>query len=118
MFRKLAGTILFVTAVTLALAAQPHIPLWPNGAPGSEGITEKEIDIASDDGMHRIKNVHNPSITVYLPAKEKATGAAFIVFPGGGHDHLAIDTKGYHITPPMSHGGIAAFVRKDSLSSR
>src|SRR3954468_8158188 len=116
MFRKLANTLLFVIAANLALAAQPEIPLWPNGAPGSEGITEKEIDIVSDDGMHRIKNVHNPSITVYLPAKEKATGAAFIVCPGGGHDHLAIDLEGYDIAQRLSDAGIAAFVLKYRLA--
>ena len=67
------------------------ISLWPNGAPGFEGRKD-EPELAKD---YWVKNVHNPSITaltVYLPSKEKATGAAVIICPGGDplgiHDRL------------------------------
>ena len=49
------------------------------------------------DGPHqgqdftRVWSIHNPSLLVYLPAKEKATGAAMIIAPGGGHRFLSID---------------------------
>ena len=54
--------------------SEPEIHLWPNGAPGSE--TAPETWNPSTDGFHRVTNIHNPSITVFLPAK--ANGAAFI----------------------------------------
>src|SRR5688572_21897835 len=66
------------------------VPLWPQGAPGSEGKTGTEV-VVETDGVRRIHGIHNPSVTVYLPPRRKATGAAVIIMPGGGHRYLAID---------------------------
>ena len=75
----------------LALAAEgPVVLLWPSGAPGSEGKTGAETVRVQPSGEHAISNVHQPSITVYLPAKESATGAAVLIAPGGGHSLLSI----------------------------
>src|SRR5450432_856993 len=73
-----------------------EILLWPNGAPGSEGKTGKEKVRIAEGGDHVISNIHHPSITLYLPAKEKATGTAVIIAPGGGHSELWIDHEGYN----------------------
>lgn len=101
--------------------AQQEILLWPNGAPGSEGKTGNE-KLRIVDGDHVISNIHHPSITLYLPAKEKATGAAVIIAPGGGHRELWITHEGYNEAKWLSDRGIAAFVLKyrlahDTLSS-
>src|SRR5947207_2149390 len=74
----------------------PTVLLWPNGAPGSEGKTapEKWIDGATPDSFHRVTDIHKPSITVFLPPKDKATGAAFVIAPGGGHRYLVMDLEG------------------------
>src|SRR5688572_6784804 len=92
----------FFTAAALAMTAiaaePPVVPLWPNGAPGSEGkngIREK-IE-ATGNNEQRVSSIHNPSITVYLPPTEKATGAALIVAPGGGHRFLSITHEGYQV---------------------
>jgi endo-1,4-beta-xylanase len=73
----------------------PEIKLWPNGAPGSEGKTapERWIEGATPDAFHRVTDIHNPSITVFLPPKGKANGAAFVVAPGGGHRYLVMDLE-------------------------
>src|SRR5260370_21508029 len=72
-----------------AFAGEPNaIPLWPDGAPGSEGKTAKEV-VAGPAGARRVSSIHNPSLTPYLPPKDKATGIAVIVIPGGGHPFLA-----------------------------
>ena len=64
----------------------------PPAAPGSEGKTAPEkVENA------RVSSIHKPSLTVYLPPKEKATGAGVIVIPGGGHRFLAIDHEGYAV---------------------
>jgi acetyl esterase/lipase len=68
--------------VPVAGAAEPPVvPLWENGAPGFEARKgEKEVrDRQGANGEYRTTNVHNPYFTVFLPAKEKATGAAVVV---------------------------------------
>jgi acetyl esterase/lipase len=94
------------------------IPLWPNGAPGSEGKTDKEVGTPAgpERGYTGVTNVHNPSILPYLPAKEKANGVAVIVFPGGGHRTLAIGHEGYNVGEWLAERGIAAFVVKYRLA--
>lgn len=68
--------------------------LWPDGAPGAKG---------SEDG-------DKPTLTVYLPEKEKATGAAVVIFPGGGYGHLAVDHEGRQIAEWLNSIGVAGFI--------
>jgi acetyl esterase/lipase/lysophospholipase L1-like esterase len=74
--------------------AEATITLWPAGAPGAIGKEPADI----------------PTLTPYLP-KEKATGAAVIVCPGGGYSHLA-DHEGRPVAEWLSSIGISAFVLK------
>ena len=66
------------------------VPLWQNGAPGFE-TRRNEPEVSKD---WWVKNIHNPSLMVYLPDKEKANGAAVVVCPGGGHSQLVINPEG------------------------
>jgi len=99
-------------------AAEPEILLWPNGAPGSEGQTgpEKVEPANPQANFLRVSNIHKPSITVFLPPREKATGAAFVVAPGGGHRLLAIEHEGYSVARFLNSIGVAAFVLKYRLA--
>jgi len=104
-------------------AESPHpaaIPLWPNGAPGSESHQGEPEDISwrqePDLVFPVISNIHQPSLTPYLPAKEKATGCAVIIAPGGGHMQLTIDREGYDLARWFAERGIAAFVLKYRLA--
>src|SRR5271156_4395426 len=67
-------TLLSVFALVAAAAEHDVLLLWPNGAPGSAGKTAPEKVRLTPDGEHVISSVHQPSITVYLPPKETATG--------------------------------------------
>jgi acetyl esterase/lipase len=115
-------TILALVFSPLALAddsirfQEPEIHLWPNGAPGSEGQMSPETWNPSTDGFHRVTNIHNPSITVFLPPKEKANGAAFIVCPGGGHAYLVMDLEGSLVAKKLNEMGVAVFVLKSRLA--
>jgi endo-1,4-beta-xylanase len=94
-----------------------EILLWPNGAPGSEKDTKAEtVRIDSTTGNHVLTYVRNPSITAYLPSPDKATGAAVIIAPGGGHREIWIDHEGYNVAGWLSDHGVAAFVLKYRLS--
>jgi endo-1,4-beta-xylanase len=103
----------------LALAAgRPEIPLWAKGAPGSEGKTAKEIDEPpnKDHGYLKVTGVHHPSITVFLPLRETATGAAMVIAPGGGHQFLNFDQEGTNVAAYLNSIGVAAFVLKYRLA--
>ena len=93
-----------------------EILLWPNGAPGSEGKTSPEKIRIAETGDHVVSNIHHPSITTFIPDKNKATGVAVIIAPGGGHRELWIDHEGYNVAEYLKEKGIAAFVLKYRLA--
>jgi endo-1,4-beta-xylanase len=102
---------------TVGATAQSQVDLlWPNGAPGSEGKIAEETTRVTPEGDHVVSNVHHPSITVYLPAKGKASGAAVVIVPGGGHRELWMDHEGYRVGQWLSDHGVAGFVVKYRLA--
>jgi acetyl esterase/lipase len=94
------------------------LPLWPNGAPGAqpnplpEGDTTTEKDNRPAGKLViRIGNVSNPTLTLYTP-KDKNTGAAVVVFPGGGYRILAIDLEGTEVCDWLNSAGITCILVK------
>lgn len=76
-------------------AKSPRVELlWPDGAPEAKGNAEGD----------------KPSLTIYLPAKEKAAGTAVVIFPGGGYGHLAMDHEGHQIAQWLNSLGVAGFI--------
>jgi endo-1,4-beta-xylanase len=105
--------------------AEPAHPaavlLWASGAPGSEARQGEPEEVSwrqePDIVFPVVSNIHNPSITPFLPAKDKATGCAVIIAPGGGHMQLTIDREGYDLGRWLAERGIAAFVLKYRLAN-
>src|ERR1700722_12167686 len=118
---KLIFISLLSAGISLAADRGEEIKLWPKGAPGSEGITEAEVSKPSTNPKYNgwpsnFTVTHYPSIYVFLPPKEKATGAAMIVASGGGHTQLVIEKEGWEFADWLNSNGIAAFVLKYRLA--
>ena len=86
------------------------IYLWENGAPGFENRKD-EPEQAQD---WWVRNIHNPSITAYLP--EKPNGMAVLICPGGGHENLVYNSEGKDAAEYLNSIGITAFVLKYRLA--
>ena len=99
-------TPLFLSLLTAALHAAPlaPLPLWPAGAPGAPGALGDNDD-------------DKPTLTAFLPAPEKATGAAIVVCPGGGYGGLA-PHEGAGYAGWLAEHGIAGIVLKYRLGSK
>src|ERR1700761_685003 len=100
----------------------PVVELWPSGAPGSESKAKEQKKYrisgspqAANEDVLVISSVHRPSITLFLPPKEIATGAAMVVAPGGAFREIWITDEGYRVAEWLSSRGIAAFVLKYRL---
>ena len=109
---SISGLVFAMLAVSVACTQQPAwqppaghltIDLWPHGAPGAtpnppaevDTTTVKDILIAGTQ-LVRLSNVSNPTLTLYVP-KDHPSGAAIIVFPGGGYRILALDLEGTEV---------------------
>ncbi len=91
--------------------ARTVVHLWPNGAPGFE----QRKDIPEQAASYWVKNINNPSLTVFLPPKERATGAAVILCPGGGFRELGFVPEGIEAAEYFNRIGVAAFALKYRL---
>src|SRR6188768_481419 len=87
------------------------IPLWPSGAPGAEA-RKNEPEQAKD---WWVKNIHNPSLTVFRPLAGKANGCAVIVAPGGGFRELVFDPEGRMAAEFLTQYGVTVFALKYRL---
>lgn len=103
---------LLLFLVVPALCAQQVIPLWQGPAPGSENWMQQEVNYKNARGEAMVRNVVNPTLTVYLPENNKATGTAVIIAPGGGFRFLSWDSEGVFVAKWLAARGVAAFVLK------
>jgi acetyl esterase/lipase len=123
------GVFLFLVACICASASaqgkdwqppadKPVITLWPHGAPdatpsaGPEADTTKPTDkLIAGRPIIKLGNVSTPTLTLYVP-KGKNTGAAVVVFPGGGYQILAMDLEGTEVCDWLNGAGITCALLK------
>ena len=94
-----------------------QMPIWPGAVPDARPVTEPETmatetkeSVAGSPWVY-VGKVSRPTMTVYSP-KEKNTGAAVIVFPGGGYQILAIDLEGTEVCDWLTSRGITCVLLK------
>jgi acetyl esterase/lipase len=94
-------------------AQQQTLLLWPNGNPEPSKVVGPEIDpttdatrIVSGKVTVRITNVSKPNLAIYLADAARNTGAAALVLPGGGYDHLAYNIEGTEVCAWLNSIGV------------
>ena len=93
-------------------------PIWPGVVPDAAPSAGPEIDTTTSKDqliagkpLIRLGNVSIPTMTVY-PPKGKNTGAAMVVFPGGGYRILAIDLEGTEVCDWLTSSGVTCILLK------
>lgn len=100
---------------SIQAVSQTVISLYRDSIPNSKEVVDEEKTDTAGDGILRISKVSRPTLTVYFPPKEKATGAAVIICPGGGYRILAAGHEGHDVARRFNEMGVAAFVLKYRL---
>lgn len=112
-------TLLFLMTTTgiMLCQAQTVLPLYDGEIPNSKPGPDQESSETDQKGITRISKVSKPTLTVYMPPKEKATGAAVVVVPGGGYRILAYNHEGTEVAKRFNEMGVTAFLLKYRLPS-
>lgn len=119
------GGLGLVVMGAVALAEPDSIRLWPGVAPGDTVVTEAEKDttkpgdaLVGGRPVIRLGHVYEPTITVFRPPAERDTGAAVLVFPGGGYHILAMDLEGTEVVEWLNSIGVTGVLLKYRVPAR
>jgi acetyl esterase/lipase len=110
--------VALLIAAPFAFAQQLTLPLWPGGAPepyngGLETDITKPTDrFVAGKPLAHLTNVSNPTLAIYKPADARNTGAAVLVFPGGGYRILAYDLEGTEACTWLNSIGVTCVLVK------
>lgn len=91
------------------------IPLYPQGVPDAIPVNDPEQNWAENGADSLSRMITRPTLQAFLPDKEKATGQAVIICPGGGYHVLVTKREGTDVARAFAKAGIAAFVLKYRL---
>jgi len=105
--------LILLSGTSLAFSQNHTLNLWPGLPPLQKESEQQEKSVK--EGIVRISNVQTPSIEVYLPTQQIATGEAVVIFPGGGYGILAYDWEGTDFAKWLNSQGIAGIVVKYRL---
>lgn len=109
-------SFIFLFMGSLCFAQDTIMPLWPKDRVPNR-IASMETEEHQRNSILRISKVQEPTIEVYLPTKQNATGEALLIFPGGGYNNLSYDWEGTDIAKLLNGKGIAGIVVKYRLPS-
>ena len=110
--------LFFSTLIINSNAQNAVLKVWTDSAPGSiKNETWFEKSTITNELVSRYEKVTDPSITIFLPPAEKATGTVVLICPGGGYGVLAFDHEGLAIAKWLNDNGIAGIILKYRLPS-
>ena len=96
-----------------------QIPIWPGAVPDAQPVAGPEVstttgkdDLVAGKPYVYVERVSRPTMTVYSPRANNNTGAAVVVFPGGGYSILAIDLEGTEVCDWLTAKGITCVLLK------
>jgi acetyl esterase/lipase len=104
------------------------VELWPGKVPDEAGdigpetvrmspkLTKKEVEVTEPTRM--VTNVSKPTLTIYRPAKEKDTGAAILICPGGGYWNLYWELEGEEVAAWLTSQGVTGILLKYRVPRR
>lgn len=107
----ICGSVYAKTMIWQPATGHMQIPIWPGVAPDEQPVPGSETETQG-----AVTNVTRPTMTIYAP-KGKNTGAAVIVFPGGGFQILAIDLEGTEVCDWLISRGITCVLLKYRVPS-
>jgi len=119
-------SIIMLAATATSLAAAQNDKMTPIDIPRQRNAivlpTGKLPEATAEEAWHSqygskfARNVSIATLTPFLPAKSRATGAAVIVAPGGGFRTLSMENEGWQVAQALAKKGVAAFVLKYRLN--
>jgi acetyl esterase/lipase len=131
--KRIAAVIALIAwscLVAPAMAADKPliVELWPGKVPDETGnigpeevrmspkFTKKEVEVTEPTRL--ISNVSKPTITIYRPAKDKDTGAAVLICPGGGYWNLFWELEGEEVAVWLNSLGVTGIILKYRVPRR
>jgi acetyl esterase/lipase len=111
-------SLVLIFASLARTAEKPEVlDVWPGKAPGeTKPIPEEKME--ESKGVKRISNVSKPTLSIFRPAKDKDSGVAVIVCPGGGYNILAWDLEGEEVAAWLNSIGVTGIVLKYRVPRR
>ncbi len=102
---KICFALLLVPSLTTS--AQEIMNLYHGSVPNSKEASVKETGEEQHSGM--FSGVTKPTLEIFLPEKEKSTGAAVVICPGGGYSVVVFQAEGVKTAKEFAKNGVAAF---------
>ncbi len=121
LFCLCAAMLLWSARPAAAAEHPPVLDLWPDKAPGDTadiGAEKVTMGKGEHPGIDQITNVSKPTLTVYRPDKEKNTGSAVIIAPGGGYNVLVWSKEGVEPAEWLNSIGVTGIVLKYRVPRR
>ncbi len=105
--------LIWICLFPAALYAQQIMDLYPGVIPNSKPTSLKDMPLNPSEGL--VRRVINPTLEMYLPEEDKATGTAVVICPGGSYSVIVYDGEGMQTAKEFAKHGVAAFVLKYRL---